>query len=151
MNRTSTEHWKTLSLHVTGYSKRKKERERNQEKESGLDYHTWEGAVKKERHPHPGKPPPQQGDKLKWKELKVVEKSTATGLKRERQSERCTDHLYHNHWHQRLRCQGRGWALSLRLLSYGKRTRIGCVKTAWGAREQSTTAEGTCLWGVLGL
>ena len=28
MNRTSTEHWKTLSLHVTGYSKRKKERER---------------------------------------------------------------------------------------------------------------------------
>ena len=48
-------------------------------------------------------------------DLKVIEKSTAAGLRTAEQSESSTDHL--NHWpgHHSLRCSGWGWALRLRI------------------------------------
>ena len=54
----------------------------------------WEGAVKEKRNPHLGKPPNQQGDELRMRDLKVTEKSAAAGLRREKQSENLKDHLH---------------------------------------------------------
>ena len=35
---------------------------------------------------------------MTWRDLKVTEKSTTAGLRRAKQSESCTDHLYHCPW-----------------------------------------------------
>ena len=86
--------------------------------------------MKGKRNPHPGKPPNQQGDQLRWRDLKVREKSMAAGLRRAKQSDRGTDHLYHHPGYHSLRCSGRGWVLRLRLQrSDGEKTRVGCVET----------------------
>ena len=59
-----------------------KGRERKREKESGWDQHSREEAVEEERNPHPGKPPNGWGDQPRQRDLKVVEKSAAAGLRR---------------------------------------------------------------------
>ena len=71
--------------------------------------------MKEKKNLHPGKPPNQQGDKLRWRDLKITEKSAAAGLRRAKQSEIHTDHLYHHPRHHSLRCLGGGWALRPRL------------------------------------
>ena len=38
--------------------------------------------MKEKGNPNPGKPPNQQGDQLRWKDLKVTEKGIAAGLRR---------------------------------------------------------------------
>ena len=43
--------------------------------------------MKEKRNPYPGKPPNPWGDQLRWKDLKVAEKSTVAGLRGEKQSE----------------------------------------------------------------
>ena len=71
--------------------------------------------MKEKRNPHPGKPPTRWKDQLSQRDLKVMKKSTAVGLKTAKQSESHTDHLNHRPGHHSLRCSGRGWALRLRL------------------------------------
>ena len=70
--------------------------------------------MKEKRKPHPGKPPNQWGDQVRWRDLtflKVTDKSAVAGLRRAKQGESCTDHLEH----YRLSYLGWGWALRLRL------------------------------------
>ena len=109
------------------------QKKREREKESGWDKYSWERAVKEKRKPHPGKPPNQWGDHLRWRKIKVTVKSAATGLRRAKQSESCTDHLHHHpEWHS-LRCLGGGWALRLRL--QGSVLRRGQGVTVWRQPE----------------
>ena len=71
--------------------------------------------MKEKRNPPSEKPPNPPGDQLRQRNLKVSEKSTATGLRRAKECESCKDHLNHRPGHHSLRCLGRGWALRLRL------------------------------------
>ena len=41
--------------------------------------------------------------------------------------------------HHILRYLGKGWALQAPEVSSGERTRIYCVETAWGSKEQCST------------
>ena len=52
-----------------------------------------------------------------------MEKSTA-GLRIEKESERCADHLNHWHRHHSLRSLGGGWVLRLRLQRSVPRSRL---------------------------
>ena len=71
--------------------------------------------MKEKRNPHPRKPPNQQGDQPRWRDLKVTKKSAAAGLRRAKQSESSTDHLHNCPRYHKLTCSGRGWGLGLRL------------------------------------
>ena len=100
--------------------------------------------MKEKGNPHPRKHLNQ------WKDQPSQRYSTA-GLRTEKQSEICTDHLNHWHRHHSLRCSGRDRALRLRLWSVsGSRLGLavwrqpkglGSKHHAWGKRY----AKG---WGV---
>ena len=85
---------------------RKKKREREKRNQDGTS--TPERKLLKEKR-NPGKPPYGQGDQPIWRDLKVTEKSIAAGQRRAKQSESCTDHLYHCPRHHSLRFSGEGW------------------------------------------
>ena len=71
----------------TQLGRTKEKEEKKEKKESGLDCHSWEGTVKEERSPHTRKWPYPWGDQPRWKDHKVIAKSTAAGLRRARQRE----------------------------------------------------------------
>ena len=72
--------------------------------------------MKEEGNPHPGKPPNQKGDQLRWSELKVAEKSAAAALRKAKQSERHADYLHqHPGQHSLIHSGRRGWVLRLRI------------------------------------
>ena len=52
---------------------------------------------------------------MRWRDLKDAQKSVAAGLRRAKQNESHTYHLYHFAGHHNLRCTGGGWALRLNL------------------------------------
>ena len=53
------------------------------------------GSCERKKKLYSGKPPNQRGDQLKWRDLKVSEKSKEAGLRKIKSSESCTDHRYH--------------------------------------------------------
>ena len=58
----------------------------------GQDLHTWEGAVKEEKVPHPGKSPHLQGDQPgQGESFRALEESAAASLQQPEQRETCTD------------------------------------------------------------
>ena len=57
--------------------------------------------------------------------IKVSEKSTAAGLRREKQSENHTDDLQHFPGHHRLRCSEESWVMRLRLQKSVPRRGLG--------------------------
>ena len=72
--------------------------------------------MKEEGNPHPGKPSNQQGDQLRWSELKAAEKSAAAALRKAKQSERHADYLHqHPGQHSLIHSGRRGWVLRLRI------------------------------------
>ena len=63
------------------------------------------GSCEREKEAtHPGKPPNQYRDQLRWTDLKVNEKSSAAGLRRAKQSESLRDYRYHHSREHSLRC-----------------------------------------------
>lgn len=102
-------------------------------------------------NPYPGKPP-SQGDQLRQRDLKVIEKSSAAGLSWAKQTESHTDHWYHCHRHHSPRCSGDSWALRLRIQRSVLGRGLGLAvwrqleqlgsSVPW-AREPSTIAEGS--------
>lgn len=65
-----------------------------------------------------------------------MDKSVATGLRKAKQSEIHTDHLYHCPRHHRLRYSGRGLGTETQTVEFGcgERTRVGWGKTSYGVR-----------------
>ena len=101
------------------------------------------GSLKGKRNPHHGKPPNPQEDQLRWRDLKVTEKSTEPGLRRKKQSESCIDHMHHWPRHHSLRCSGGGWVLRLRLWKSVLRKGLGLVvKESLRVWEWCSTAKG---------
>ena len=90
----------------------------NQDRTSIPERELW-----KKRNRHLGKPPTQQGDQQRWRNLKVTEESIAFGLRRAKQSESHKDHLHHHPRPHSLRCSVGGWALRLRLWRNSKAKR----------------------------
>ena len=101
--------------------------------------------MKEERNPHSGKPPNQQRDQLRQRDLKVSKKSTAAGLRRAKQRESCTDHRSHcPHTPQpEMLGQELGAETQAPEVSSRQNTRLGCGETARGAKEQCSMG-----WGV---
>ena len=50
--------------------------------------------MKEKRNPYPGKTHNRWGDKLRWRELKVIEKTAAARQRKAKQNESWTDHLH---------------------------------------------------------
>ena len=82
------------------------------------------GAVKKERHPHPGSHQPK-GRSVETEDLKA-----AAGPRRAKQRERHTDHQYHLPGHHSLLHSGRGWSLLRLRRSVQEDDRVSCEGTA---------------------
>ena len=70
------------------------------------------GSCERKKEPTPWQATLLMG---RQKDLKFTKKSAAAGLRRAKQSESCTDHLYHHPGHHSLRCLGGVWVLRLRL------------------------------------
>ena len=77
------------------------------------------------------------GDQWRWRDLKVSEKGAAAGMRRARQSETQRSSATPP---QSPELETLRWGLSItetrapEVISR-ERTRVGCVETAWGARE----------------
>ena len=88
------------------------------------------------------------GDQLRWRDLRVTQKSAAAGLKRANQRESYRDHQYHLLGHHNLRCSEGSWAVRLRLWRSGPGMAIwrqpeGLGSSAPKAGKQSATAKGS--------
>ena len=102
--------------------------------------------MKGKRNPHPRKPPNQQGDQMKWRDLKVAMKSAAAGLRRAKQSEFCTITPFPGE--HSLRHSGGGWVLRLKLQRSVPRLAVLRQPEEIGssvpwAGEHNATAKGT--------
>ena len=85
----------------------------------------------KERNLHPGRLINCWGEQLRQRDLKASEKSAAVGLRRAKQSERCTDHQYHypqTPQPEMIR-QQLGAETQAPGVSSMERTRVACVET----------------------